>query len=128
MRRVLPVVLLIAVMALGAVGCNQGQDSDDTTSGGEAVSSVATSTADGTTDGSADDGATTDGTSSGSSTGDSATDDGTTADGTTADGDSISSVDVSSVLSELDAVRRELDAISLPDDTDFADIEAALNE
>ena len=62
MRRVLPVVLLIAVMALGAVGCNQGQDSDDTTSGGEAVSSVATSTTDGTTDGSADDGATTDGT------------------------------------------------------------------
>jgi len=107
--RWLSLVLVASILIAGALGCGDPDATGGTNSGEERVSSVgATVTPDGT----------------GGVTG---------ADGTAAEeaggaaGEGLpEGADTTAILKELDAVRRELDAISLPNDADFADIEAAL--
>lgn len=114
MTRLLAVALAV-VLAVSLTGCGDPDRGDGTTPGEGAVpSDVSSATADGA-----------DAASDGSSASDQ---DGATAAGGsgTATGVSVDSAATSEILLELDAVRRELDRVSLPDDTDFADIEAAI--
>jgi len=106
--RWLSLVLVASMLIVGALGCGDPDATDDTNSGEERVSSVGATV---TPDGSGSPGA-----------------DGTTAEeaGGAAGEGLPEGADTTAILKELDAVRRELDAISLPDDADFADIEAAL--
>lgn len=100
MTRWLAVALASMLLAAGLAGCGGSNGSDETTSH-EAVSSAAveaTMTA---------------------PVGDDSAAAGT---GTTTPGQ----VDQTDLQAELEAIERELDAMSLPDDADFGDIESAL--
>jgi len=95
----LVVALALAVALAALTGCGGTKRSDETTSN-EAVSSATVETT-----------ATT-------SPGDSAA----TGTGATAPGE----IDQADLQAELEAIERELDAMTLPDDADFSDIESAL--
>lgn len=107
MTRWLALALVAAMLIAGALGCGDPEATGGTGSGEEAVSSVGATV-------------TPDGSGSPGSDGVSSTDDAAADDGLAP------GADTAAIVKELDAVRRELDAISLPDDADFADIEAAL--
>lgn len=136
MIRLPMVALIVVILAVGPIGCGDKVDADGATPQGGAVSSVdASVSADGTSAGiegdstdAADGSASTasDGAASGATSADGSPASGTSPSGGTSAGSASTGVDTTAVLRELDAVRRELDAISLPDDTDFSDIEAAL--
>lgn len=98
MTRCLVVALALAVAAAALTGCGSNERSNGTTSF-EAVPSATVETT-----------ATTTG-------GDSAAGAGTTAPG---------EIDQADLQAELEAIERELDAMTLPDDADFGDIESAL--
>lgn|GEM_PF-2509889 len=118
MTRLLTAVL-IAILVMVPAGCSRNSDDGDAASEQEVASSLGCTPADGVD---VDDGL--------------AGGDGVDVDDTTDPlypsgeypsiiGES-GSLDPSVLSLELDAIREELDAISLPDDTDFAEIEEAL--
>jgi hypothetical protein len=118
-KRLPAIALIVVMLTVGAIGCSRPDDTDDATSGdGVASSVVGTFTSDA-------DAAPGDATWSDPDSADGSGSAGGTSD-SSAVGSGASAADTSAVLRELEAVRRELDAISLPDDTDFSDIEAAL--
>lgn len=103
MTRWLVAVLAFAVLAVALVGCGGAKSPDEATSREAASTATAETTATAPAD-------------SGGATAPAA-DTGTTPPG---------EVDTANLQAELEAIQRELDAMTLPDDTDFGDIESAL--
>ncbi len=115
MRWLLTTILALSLAAVALIGCSCSDSNDEATSRGAASSTNATTAPDATSaDGeglSPDDDAAAPG--GGDATGGSV-------------GGGLSPAEQADLEAELAAIERELDAMALPSDADFADIEGAL--
>ncbi|MGB4441173.1 MAG: hypothetical protein WBJ62_03000 [Coriobacteriia bacterium] len=110
MARMFAAVVALSLVMVAVTGCSSPDAADEATSREAASSSAAV-----------EDTATSD---VPAATGDDATADGSGA--STGSGTSISPSEQDELAAELAAIERELDAMALPDDTDFSEIEGAL--